>query len=1435
MRRLAVLLMGLLIITSVSGLAAQQQDLSAAPLQVIDTNPYSGEELGLQEDISLFFDRPLDCTTAQSAVSISPAVDGTVSCDGSSLRFSPSAAYDNASSYTISVGSALTAVDGATLADAYQLTLNTVGNLAVSDVLPAAGSTGIETQSVITVIFNRPVVPLVSNEDRGTLPNPLTIDPAVDGTGEWLNTSIYVFHPDPALAGGTDYTVTVKAGLTAVDGATLPLADSWSFRTLDPAIVEVTPKDQVSDVGLNDPIKITFNQAMDQASVESSFYLRPAGDTAGAGTVAVVFYWSDDSTVFTVTPAHNLALDTLYDAGFAPAQALAINGQASLTGFTNWSFNTVPAPGIVGTDPFDGQTDVPLYNSFSIYFAGPMDRATLDGKITIDPAPSRDPDTYYYDYDDSYNLSFPEEPSTTYTITIAPGMADVYGNTIERGRTITYTTAPYDPDVQLRAPYGVGLYNAYNDQTQVYVTHRNVSKLDLSLYSVPQQDFVSALSDNSYDPSQNFQPTSSDFLSQWEINSNTPENQLRFELLNLGQAASDTISCPGAPASRLRVGDSAIVITDPDPVRARSAPVDGDVVATLYRDYRVSIIGGPECADSIVWWQVSLRDNQTGWVAEGADGEYYFDLLSPGASTPVDLPASGSEALAPGIYMLEITAPETSKLGYAPVKHFVMVATAQLTLKTSNGEIVAWATDLESGEPIPNASISFYDRDHGQIGSAVTDADGLARISLPDDPNSDPYQAEVAILNNGTQFGLGASSWTSGIDAYTFGYYNDYGGHYRTYLYTDRPVYRPDQPVYFKGVVRHRDDVTYTPPTAFDTVPVQIIDENGDVVYDKSLPLNAYGTFNGEFDIAADAPLGNYRLHAELPGSSNYVYEGADLNFSVAEYRTPEFQVDVTADKDQVVQNDTIHVLVDSQFFFGGAVSNANVDYSVSTQAFNFNYQGPGYYDFNDVNYDSGPGESLNFYGEEIASGSGTTNDQGQYMIDIPADLKDATQSQTWTIEATVRDESGMTVSGRTEVTVHKGNVYVGARPTAYVGNAGEENQVEIITVDWDSQPVPNQTVDVEVVERHWSNVQEQDESGRTTWTWQVEEVPVTTGTVTTDAQGKASYNFTPPNGGIFKVTVKTRDSAGNEVIAATTMWVASGEYVSWRQQNSNRIDLIADQNSYEIGDTAEILITSPFQGKVEALISVERGKVLHTERVTMDSNSLLYHLPITDDFAPNVFVTAMIVKGVDENNPVAGFRMGMVELGVDNQRKQINITATPDKEQAGPRETVTYTIETTDWKGDPVQAEVGVGLTDLASLSVGQPNSGPILDYYYGEQGLGVFTATPLTINTDQYTQTVLDTIKGGGGGGGEGGIFDIRENFVDTAYWNATLTTDANGQAQIAVTLPDNLTTWRLDVRAVTSGDRWPDAGGSEHLRPAQHQAAADPPGDAALRGGR
>ena len=1262
--------------------------------------------------------------------------------------------------------------------------------LVVAQVLPAPESTGIDTEATVTVIFNRPVVPLVIAEDAANLPNPLTFDPAVEGTGEWLNTSIYTFTPVTAFAGGTKYIVTVDA-VTAVDGSTLEAPYVWEFTTVEPAVSEVFPRDGQTDVLLNGSLQVRFNQPVDRDSAEAAFLLR---DPRSGDEVGGAFSWADDSAGFRFTPDADLELGTVYEAGFLEATVVSINGGAPMADGMTWRFGTVPLPGIRQTQPDNGDNGVYPWGGFTIYFESPMDVDTIADRITIEPEPWREYDAYYGDWDNSYTLSFPTEPSTEYTITIAPGMRDLYGNEITEGRVITYTTAPYDPEIILQAPGNIGFYNAYNPQTQVFLTHMNVGQVDLSLYRVPTDSFMRL----GYD-TQTTGLDNRELLRSWSIPNVAPENARRYELLDLGSV--NNIDCPGAPDTRLGVGMMAVV-TATDALRARDSAPSGEVLTLLYTDYRMPIIGGPVCANGLVWWQVQLRDERAAWVAEGTTDEYFIaPTEAQPEETPVVIPTENGEPLAPGIYYLRGSAPEFVSRDYYPIDHLLIVGTANITLKSSFDEVTAWVTNVNTGEPIANAPLTVYSSERGELARGTTDADGIATIPIPPMPNLYDEYVRV-LLDDGQNFGVAFGTWSDGIEGWSFGMAtNYYALPYRAYLYTDRPLYRPNQPVYFRGIVRGRDDVSY-PISDLGQVWIQINDPEGQIIYEDFVELSEYGTFDGQFDLADDAALGYYELIVNLPNVEQWFDTGSRLTFGVAEYRLPEYQVNVTPDQSEVVQGDTVSVTVDSRYFFGGAVSNAYVEYSVISQPYYFSPDTNGNYSYIDYDADAGASEFYGGGGGVETSGEGETDANGQLVIEVPASLDDATQSMTFTLEATVTDESGQAVSGRTDIVVHKGLVYIGVQPENYVSTAGDETAFNLIAVDWDGLPVANQTVSVEVVERRWSSVQEQDEFGRTTWTYEVEEIPVTDGEVVTNAQGEAMFTFTPPNGGIFKLKASTIDANGNDVISASTVWVSSREYVSWRQQNSNRIDLIADSEAYEVGDTAEILITSPFQGTTEALITVERGGVLNVERVTMESNSYVYRLPITDEYAPNIYVSAVLVKGVDETNPVAAFRMGLIQLAVDNERKQITIDIVPDVAQAGPGDTVTYTVRTTDYAGNPVRAEVGVGLTDLAALTLADPNSPPILGHFYGQQGLSVRTATPLTINVDQMTQTVLDTIKGGGGGFGEGGIFDIREEFVDTAYWNAHVVTDANGTATFSVTLPDNLTTWRLDARAVTQG---------------------------------
>ncbi|MFN8527596.1 MAG: Ig-like domain-containing protein [Anaerolineae bacterium] len=836
------------------------------------------------------------------------------------------------------------------------------GALQVAQVLPADGSQGVASDALIVVIFNRPVVPLLISEETGNLPNPLTFDPAITGSGEWVNTSIYQFRAEPGLAGGQTYRVTVDGSLTAVDGATMSGPFTWSFSTAVPTITSVIPADMSVAIRLEQTIQMTFSAPLDRTNAEAAFQLHPLEQ--GSGHIEGTFEWADDSTGFRFTPAAPLQIGTVYSVGFMPGQVTAPGGGAPMQDPMT-SFATVGPPGILSTDPYDGQQDAYPYSGFTIYFQSPMNPDTLRDRVTIQPEIAGEYDTYYNDYNDSYTLAFNSEPSTDYTVTIEAGAEDIYGNVLQQPMVVQFHTRPFDPDVMLQVPGSVGFYNANNPVTQLFLTHRNVSRVDLELYRVDTSEFLRlATGENAYDPAGNFQPTPASLLRSWSIPSDTPENQRQYELLNLSEVTNGPVTCAGAPEARLQIGDTARVITDA--VRVRAVPVDGEVLTVLYQNAVLPITGGPTCAANYLWWQVTLPDGRTGWAAEGTTDEYYLDVESQVAQTPVDVTDADGGALAPGVYFLSVSTPETANLGWQPNGHFLVVGNTNVTTKTSPDQVLTWLTDVETGEPLADVSFSVYMESLQDVGSARTDADGIARLPTP--RGNDLYSPRAVLVQDGTHFGIGLSTWSDGIDGYNFNLPTNYSpAPYLVYLYTDRPVYRPNQPVYFRGVAREQNDIQFTPPS-LRSIPVQIMDEMGNVVYQQDVPLTPFGTFTDTFVIASDAPLGFYRIAVLMPGEDpTYYGRSGWVGFNVAEYRAPEFQVTVTPDQDQVAQGDTIRVGVDARYFFGGIVQNATIDYSIVAQPFYF-YLPNGSYNFGDYDFDAGSSNGAGRSGE-IATG----------------------------------------------------------------------------------------------------------------------------------------------------------------------------------------------------------------------------------------------------------------------------------------------------------------------------------------------------------------------------------------------------------------------------------------------------------------------------------
>ncbi|MBP6016229.1 MAG: Ig-like domain-containing protein [Candidatus Promineofilum sp.] len=1277
------------------------------PPQVIASDPLPGQEVALDTPITVRFDQPMDQTSVAAAFTLDPPVEGQLSWpEPDTAVFTPDDSLELGQAYQVRIADTASAVNGQPLQEPVEFAVQVTGPLRVTQTIPADNANAVQTDGIVTVVFDKPVVPLVSSGEQAGLPQPLTFDPPIEGTGEWTSTSIYRFIPDPAFAGATTYTVSVDPGLTDMTGSPLEDAPTWRFTTVRPDVVTVEPENEQVRVVPSATISVTFNMPMDTASVEAATSL-----TADDGAVVSLdFDWQDEDRLAVLTPAETLPLGTPYTLTIA-ASAASANGAATMSGDHTSTFTTIPFPAVISTQPPDGATADIWQNGVSIDFASPMNDETLEDQIVVSPDPG-DVDYFINQWDEGYSvfLQFTLEPETDYTVTVPGTAADPYGNTLGDDYTFSFRSAPVPPLAAFNLPsQNAQLSTSF--PTNIQVMHRKVSELNVALYEAGvNSDIV---------------------FNAYQLNERPPSG---------------------------------------DPIFETTIPVDPS---------------GDEL----------------------------------GVET-VEL--AGGGVLPTGIYELRVNAPEldADSAWWQNRNVLLIVADTNLVVKEMFGETHAWATDLATGEPLSGLNLTLYRRDGEQAGTAVTDADGFARFDY--EVNSDYLDGVMVVSNEpgAAGFGVATTFWTGNVNPWQMGINNDTSPEQAiyAYIYTDRPIYRPGDTVYFKGIVRDTDFGRYALP---DVESLEISVNPSFVFGEESfsdtfdVTLDEDGVFSGEFVINDDMGLGTYSFN--VTGD----YWLSSRSFTVAEYRAPQFLVTVTPDRAELLRGETTQVTVNATYLFGGSAGGLPVNWNINRIEFAPVFEAHPTYAFGDqgdFNY-TPTGPFGGFDGSSfISSGEAETDASGNVTIPLPADMlaEAPASSQTVTVEATVGGLGEFPVSGRTDVTFHAADVYVGLHAQGYVIDAGSETTIDVLTVDWAGEPVANQSVEVVFYQRDWES-ERTTEAGIRSTVWTPVDTEVSREAVTTNADGEATVAFTPASGGTFLAVATVTDDGGREQMSSLSIWSADENFAGWRTDpNLRSMELTADKREYQVGETAQILVQSPFAQPVNAWLTIERGNLIDQQVVTVNGSQIL-EIPITDAFAPNVHVTVAAVKPVnpdDPNFPYADIRIGFVELVVPPDQFDLDVAITPGAAEYAPGDTATFDVAVTDQAGNPVQAEVSLALVDVAVLSLKEDNAPPILEAFYARQPMRSSVGSGLLITGEGLE--IEEPLAGGGGMGGGGGDVSmdslrlqgeddgVRRDFKDTAYWEAKVMTDDNGRVSVEVPLPDNVTTWRMHSKAATTDTR-------------------------------
>jgi uncharacterized protein YfaS (alpha-2-macroglobulin family) len=735
------------------------------------------------------------------------------------------------------------------------------------------------------------------------------------------------------------------------------------------------------------------------------------------------------------------------------------------------------------------------------------------------------------------------------------------------------------------------------------------------------------------------------------------------------------------------------------------------------------------------------------------------------------------EGLEPGIYYLAASSPE------GPRDSQILIATSTaLTLKHTTEQALVWATSLEDGQPVAGLAVCLRDEAGEEVAAGVTDEEGVYATDLP------AVVDELHAIAEGEDgFGVCSDGWREGVEPWRFDDVSwSWGSQptdYTVLLYTDRPVYSPGDEVNFRILLRLDDDGDYSVPEVGTSVAVTAANYKGDLAYEASLETSPFGTAHGGFELNPEVAPGEYFLEAEVDSEVHQIV------FRIEEPAEEQFAVSIVADEAEFANGDVITATVVAEYDFGAPVAGATVEYTV----YSVEYTGP-WRDAGDESDGSDAWSSWE-YGREISIGTGVTNQEGGLGLVLRAGTTRGIQSQLFTIEATVTDASGQQTSGLTRIPVHRGEFYVRLQPQRFVVQSGQRAVVDVRAVDTTGEGLADLGLSYVVQLSEWREVPRSAE-GRTYHEWREITTDVASSSLITDSEGEASISFVPERGGSYQVEAWGRDAAGNRITAEAEVWAGDPDRVSaWHLLEHDRITLVADKESYEPGDVARVLVQSPYAEAV-GLVTIERGRILSYEVTELASNGAILEIPVEDKYAPNVFVSVMLVPRNGAADGAPGFKVGYAQLAVEAPESLLRITVTPDETHYEPGQMASYTIRARDYLNQPVSAEVSLAVVDAAKLSQAQETMGDVVGTFRGRRRLSVHTSQSLAIHVDR--EHIVEDYGGGGGIEAQ----EPRLVVPEVAYWNPAIVTDENGVARVSFQMPSSLTTWRALVRGITEG---------------------------------
>ena len=870
--------------------------------------------------------------------------------------------------------------------------------------------------------------------------------------------------------------------------------------------------------------------------------------------------------------------------------------------------------------------------------------------------------------------------------------------------------------------------------------------------------------------------------------------------------------------------------------KARATAITGAVTAAVTDDAIMRWLSRFEVAKRGQWKRVG--DEQI-YESPGAKSVFKSKNEAKRFTLPKPLGEKAFEVMGipltePAFYVMELASP---RLGAALLEKnapfyartSVLVTNLSAHVKLGRESSAVWVTTLDKAQPVNGAEVVVRDCKGNPLARGRTGADGLVRLA---GVNRDVYcenwpGGHFVSARTADDMTFTLTSWSRGIEPWNFKInyaWSKPQDPIRAVL--DRTLLRAGETVHMKLIARKRTTSGFELMPAA-TLPTRITVEHGGsgTSHELAVSFDERGTALIAWPIPKDAKLGAYAIKAQVG-----VVKGETIamgDFRVEEFRLPTMRAQIAGPVKPLVNPKEVPLDIMVSYLSGGGAAGLPVKLRTQMQPSavsfadysEFSFYGPevkegiarsngGFAEFDqedeEGNAEEGTQPSAN-HENRVAETIPLTLDRAGTLRHILTKVPRISRPQSLVAEVEYSDPNGERLTSANRIALNPAALHVGLATDGWAA-AKDGVRFQALALDLAGKPVANRPVKVDMytVQRYshrkrliggfyaYEHIQETRRIGEAC-------------NGKTDAKGRLHCTAKSSVSGEMVLRAVARDDAGNETVSSTSIWIAGKDEWWFEATDNDRMDVIPEAKRYETGQTARLQVRMPFRDAT-ALVTVEREGVMDSYVVQLSGKSPVVELPIKANYAPNVFVSVLAVRGrvagvaatalIDLGKPA--FKLGLAEIKVGWQPHELKVTVATAQQSYKVRDKVAVKVSVTRADGGklPAGTDIAFAAIDEALLELKANDSWNLLEAMMQPRATEVATSTAQmqVVGRRHFGRKALPP---GGGGGRQ----NARELFDTLLSWKGSVTLDEKGEASFDVPLNDSLSAFRLTAIAAGS----------------------------------